>query len=235
MENQIFIPGTDKQLKFLLEKLSFKNDKILIVGSSSEFIAQNLSEKTTEKIELIVEDYDSLINSKLIVDENSNINIRLMDFEITDFDEQTFDLIFAQGSISNHRRNKIVKHLKKLLKPNGLFLVGEVVKLQEKTPPVLDDIWESSDLEPIFTEDISEYYKTYGFTILEEKDISETLTEYYSTNLKKLKETEPQLTDQEKSYYKKLLNRVSHESTMYLKHGGDKHIGFKILFMKKDN
>jgi DNA-directed RNA polymerase subunit N (RpoN/RPB10) len=40
------------------------------------------------------------------------------------------------------------------------------------------------------------------------------------------------LSGQEKSYYKKLLNKISHESNAYLKLGADKYIGFKMLILK---
>ena len=43
------------------------------------------------------------------------------------------------------------------------------------------------------------------------------------------------LTDKEKSFYKKLLSKISHESNAYLKLGADRYIGFKMLILKKTN
>ncbi|MBI9073475.1 MAG: methyltransferase domain-containing protein [Melioribacteraceae bacterium] len=233
MEKEILIPGSDSQLKLVMEIYSFDNPRILVVGSSSEFAAAKLAEKTDQVVELIVEDYDSLINSKMVLDNNPKVKVRLMDFEVTDFDKDTFDLIYAQCSITNVRKNKIVKHLKKLLKKGGTITVGEIVNLREDKPVFLDDIWESADLDPAFTEDLRKYYEERNFIITEEVDLSSKLYNYYSANIKKLSAAKDLLEENEKSYHKKLLKRVSHESGVYLKQGGDKYIGFKVLIMEK--
>jgi hypothetical protein len=47
-----------------------------------------------------------------------------------------------------------------------------------------------------------------------------------------LKQAIETLTEKEKSYYKKLLNKISHESNAYLKLGADKYIGYKLLILK---
>ena len=48
-----------------------------------------------------------------------------------------------------------------------------------------------------------------------------------------LKNTKEDLPENEKSYYKKLLNQISHESNVYLKLGGDKYLGFYALILQK--
>lgn len=228
-----FIPGSDFQLKYLIDKVDIKDQKILVVGSSSEFAAEELSKVTSQKVDLIVEDYDSLINSKLILEDNQNVFVRLMDFEITDFDNETFDIIYAQASLSDLRRSKIVKHLKKILKPEGILCVGEMVNLKKYVPKVVQDIWESSGLVPFQKKEIESYYKERNFKILHKEDFSDTLYDYYAKNLKSLQKTVPTLSEQEKSYYKKLLNRMSHESKAYLTQGADDCMGFIVLIMQK--
>ena len=42
-----------------------------------------------------------------------------------------------------------------------------------------------------------------------------------------------ELSDQEKSYYKKLLRKISHESNTYLRLGGEDFTGFTALTMRK--
>jgi hypothetical protein len=48
-----------------------------------------------------------------------------------------------------------------------------------------------------------------------------------------LKSSKSDLTQQEKSYYKKLLHKISHESNAYLNLGADKYIGFIALLLQK--
>ncbi len=228
-----FLPGTEKQLSFFAKQIQVKNKRILVIGSASEFAAEKLQKKSTIKLDLIVEDYASLINSKVILENNSNIIIRLMDYSITDFTDKTFDIIYAQASVSTENRTKIVKEIKRILKPEGIFCVGEIVALSEKIPGFISDILDSAALTPLNQNEVNSFYSERGFSILEEKNLNETLIEYYSFNKDRLAETKEQLSEQEKSYYKKLLNRISHESNAFLKQGGEKYLGFKTLILQK--
>ncbi|MCP5063875.1 MAG: class I SAM-dependent methyltransferase, partial [Ignavibacteriae bacterium] len=204
-----------------------------VVGSGSVQVAQALQGKSAKSVEIIVEDYDSLMNSKLSLTEVDSIQIKLMDFERTDYDNETFDLVFAQGSISNYRRNKTVKELKRILKSESYFCVGEVIKLQNEVPIYVDEIFENSDINPMLRDELKKYYSDRNLELIDQLDISFTLNEYYSTNEKMLRKKIVDLSDNEKSYYKKLVNKISHESKAYLRHGADKFIGFEALLLKK--
>lgn len=232
---KILLPGLGKQLLFLKEHVEIAGLKILVIGSASEEIAKILAEESKTKVELIVEDYDSLMNSKLFLASHDNVKVRIMDFETTDFDDSVFDLVFAQASVSDFRRNKIIKEIKRILNPGGYFCVGEVVKLSETVPVFVEEIFDSSNLDPLYSNNLKKYYKEKKFEIIAEADFSSTFKDYYSTNLRKLDDSKKELTDEEKSYYKKLLNRISHESNAFLKLGADKFIGFKSLVVKKEN
>ncbi len=231
--NFILLPGLNKQISFLLNKLEVENLNILVVGSGSVQVAQTLQGKFAKSVEVIVEDYDSLMNSKLSLTEDDSIQIKLMDFERTDYDNETFDLVFAQGSISNYRRNKIVKELKRILKFDSYFCIGEVIKLQNEVPIYVDEIFENSDINPMLRNELEKYYSDRNLELIDQLDISFTLNEYYSTNENMLRKRIVDLSDNEKSYYKKLVNKISHESKAYLRHGADKFIGFEALLLKK--
>ena len=231
--NFILLPGLNKQISFLLNKVDIANFNILVVGSGSVQVAQILQNKSGNTTDVIVEDYESLINSKLSLKEDDSIQIKLMDFERTDYENETFDLVFAQGSISNYRRNKIVKELKRILKTNSYLCVGEVTKRQNEVPVFVDEIFENSELKPMLRDELKKYYSERNFEPIDWLDISFTLNEYYSTNEKLLRKKIVDLTDNEKSYYKKLVNKISHESKAYLHHGANKFIGFEALLLKK--
>lgn len=231
----IMLPGTDKQLKFLLANTGVLNKKILIVGTGTDGVARELSVNTDCPIELIVEDYDSLLQTNLNVKEDKNINVSLMSFESTDFEEDSFDLVYAQASISNFNKKLIVKEIRRILKDNGILCVGEIYKTQHSVPPVIENLFESSELAPLFINDLQKYYAERNFNLLAEKDLSETLEEYYSLSSHLLKKTKANLPENELSYYKKILNKISHESNLYLKHGGNKYWGFKAMLLQKDS
>ena len=233
IKKQTLLPGLKSQLRFLKKNLSTVPENILVIGSSSEWIASEFSRTLGNNVNLIVGDYESLLNAKLILGEESFVKTSLMDFEITDFDKETFDLVYAQASISLTNRNKIVKEIKQILKPGGYFCVGEIVSLKKDVPAFMGDIYDSSDLNPLFIDDLEKYYGERKFNIIAKQNLSETLKEYYLQCSSLLREKTEDLTDREKSYYKKLLNKVSHQSNVYLKLGGDKYMGLVALLLQK--
>jgi len=235
MENKtnIFLPGLDNQIRFVRRKVDLAGKYTLTMGSSSEEIVKLFAEESNQKAELIVEDYNSLLNSRLLLGSDKRFNVRLMDYEVTDFEDSTFDVVYTQGGISNPRRNKIVKEIKRILKPEGILCVGEVVNLREDIPPFVQDIYDSSEQEPLLSSQIENYYIERNFEVIEVKDLSFTLDEYYTKNLFELKKSVRDLAENEKSYYKKLINMISHEAKAYLKEGAKDFIGFYSLILKK--
>jgi hypothetical protein len=232
MTKKIHLPGGDSQLNYTLDNVELKGKKILIFGSGSEIIAKEFLKSGAELVEFIVEDYESLMNSRLILENVDAVNPKMMDFEITDFNPDTFDIVYAQASISGIRRHQILKEIKKLLVDDGLLISGEIVKLEKLVPQFVQDMFDDSDLEPLFIEEIRNYYQQRRFEVYDILDFSNTLRDYYSTNLKKLSESMKELSEKEKSYYKKLLNQISHQSKAYLKQGADKFIGFCTITAK---
>jgi ubiquinone/menaquinone biosynthesis C-methylase UbiE len=232
MDTRIFLPGTDKQLEFLLENVDVKGFSILIIGTGCEEISKRLFAKGVSKVIIIVEDNDSLLNSRLRL-ANSNISVRLMEFENTDFKDSEFDLVFAQASVSNKKRNKITKEVFRLLKADGYFCVGEITSPTKSPPQFINDLWQSSGITPLHPKDQEQFYKERNFEIVKSRELSHTLKDFYLTSLNLLEENINNLTEQEKSYYKKLLNKISHESNAYLKLGGDAHIGFYAFILRK--
>jgi len=162
---------------------------------------------------------------------DEKIKVKMMDYAHTDFQDNSFDLIYAQGSISVPEKRDIVKELKRILISKGLFCAGEIVSLKEPVPGFVNDIWEQSGLEPIASSEINKYYESKGFEILSEKDFSDTLQDFYD----QLKSAVSKVSQDEKAADKKYFSRMKHESHAYLKLGGDKYIGFKSLIMRKLN
>lgn len=232
--HRIYLPGTSEQLRLLLENLELNEKSILVIGANSELLAKRIYEQSKTKIELIVEDYESLINAELLIERSEGtVAAKMMAFENTDYLDSTFDLVYAQASVSSKMRNKIIKEIKRVLKPDGYFCVGEIVQLTDNTPTFVKNIWEDSALSPLHTDKIKSYYEERNFEVIYEGDLSKTLNSFYSMTAGLLKDQINKLSEEEKTFNKKLLNRISHESNVYLKQGGNKYIGFKTLLLKK--
>lgn len=231
----IFLPGQKRQYNFLLKNYTEKPQSILVIGSASEQIAVLLSTKFKVRVELIVEDYGSLMNSKLVLGGEDSITVRMMNFDATDFSTGQFDLVYAQASVSLTNRNKIVKEIKRILKPNGYFSVGETISLRKDYPKFIKDLFDGSNILPLFCEDTEKYYTERKFRVVAKADLTDTLADFYKESSQQLRTAESDLSDKEKSYYKKLVNRIGHESNAYLKLGGDKYVGFETLLLMKES
>ena len=231
--NKIFLPGTDKQIEMFIKKIDVKDKSVLVIGAGSEEIVKRLKQENPSSLHLIVEEQGSLLVSRLYLKDEKEIQVRLMDFENTDFNTEQFDIAYTQASISIIKRNKIIKEIKRILKPGGILCAGEIISKTEIVPGFVKDIWEHSGISPLNEIELGKYYTSKGFKILYEEDLSYTLKDFYSTGSNLLKQKIKDLSEKEKSYYKKLLNQISHESNVYLKLGGDRHIGFRVIMAKK--
>lgn len=233
MEEKYFLPGSGKQIEFTLKRVELVNPAVLVIGSFSGSIAMLLADKYDSDVNIIVEDTESFLNTNLILPSNGRVKTSVMSYEITDFNAASFNLVYAQASISSDRRNKIVKEIKRILKPGGYFSVGEMVKLKKEVPPFVDNIFSGSQLDPLFADDVAGYYTKRNFNLIEEVDLTSTLKEYYMESAGKLNDALYELSENEKKYNKKLLNKISHETNAYLKLGAEKFIGFKYLLLQK--
>lgn len=234
VKQKIYLPGSGEQLRLLENEITIEGMASAVFGSGSGTIAKLIHEDTGKNVDLIVEDYESLIQAQLEIANSEAVKCRIMSFSATDFQDDSFDLVYAQASLSGSSRVKIIKEIKRILKPGGYLCVGEIVKLSKDTPRFILDVWKSSDLSPINSDEIEDYYKAAKFAVVKSADLSRTLRDFYMLGAESLKRSVGLMTDQEKSYNKKLINRLSHETNVYLKQGGDKHIGFKVLILKNE-
>jgi len=202
----------------------------LIIGPGCESIAVRFLEHFGEVI-MIVNDYDSLMQSKMKLKDKEHIKIKMMDYAHTDFEQDYFDLIYAQGSISVPERKEIFKEIKRILKTDGVFCTGEIVSLKEPVPAFAKDIWERSGLEPLPSTGIINYFAGKGFMIISEQDLSHTLKDFYQN----IRNTVANTSKKEKEENKKFYSEIKHESDVFLKLGGDKYMGFTSLIMSKTN
>ena len=233
MNKKYFIPGGDKQIKTLLDQVTVKDFSVLVTGSGCEEISKQFIERGSSEVVIIVQDDDSLLRTRMNLSGKKGISVRLMEFDNTEFKAATFDLFYAQASISTPNRSKIIKEIKRILKSNGYFCVGEIVSLTKTPPQFVKDIWNNSNISPLYSEEIEKFYKDKNFEVIFDKDLSHKLKDFYQLSSKILKEKSNEFSSYKGNYYKKLFKQISHESNAYLKMGGDAHMGFKMLILKK--
>ncbi|PJA95362.1 MAG: hypothetical protein CO129_12175 [Ignavibacteriales bacterium CG_4_9_14_3_um_filter_34_10] len=233
MFDKIILPGLEKQFRLLENNVPLLGKKSLVAGAGSEEVAKRLFAASHEGVEFIVDNYDSLINSRLSIQKEEGVNCSLMEYHSTDFGNNSFDLIYAQASISSSLHRKILLEFFRLLKPSGYFCVGEVVKIQNSIPRFVEEILTLSDLVPVTLDELTTQYESIGFQIIEQVDLSQTFKDYLKIASDKAERIKSSFEENEKAFYKKWLNRFSHEANSFLKHGGDKYIGFHAFVLQK--
>ncbi len=234
-DHTIFLPGSGKQFNHLIGKVSLKDKDILIIGSNSEKIAQMFLDAEANVVTIILDEYDSLMNARYLLKNKEEISVRLMDSNSTDFNDAVFDIVYAQASISSKMRNKIIKEIKRTLKPDGILNVGEITSLKSSPPIFVNDIWESGNILPLSSDDVKKYYEERKIEVVDTLDLSAHLKDFYLESKKLLFNNIDSLSENEKSYYKKLLKRMSHESNAYLKLGGKDYMGFTSIIARKES
>lgn len=232
-KKDIFLPGSVYQFLTFADKCEIKDKSVLVIGAGSEEVSKMFLQYEAGSVIQIVDNEETLLSSRLYLKDEKEISVRMMVFDNTDFPGDKFDIIYAQGSISSTRRNKIVKEIKNILKPDGLFCPGEIVQLEKDAPVFVKELWDASNVFPLLSDEVSDYYKNKGFEIIYQDDLSSTLRDFYMTSKELLIKNIEKLTEQEKAYHKKFLKKLSHESNAYLKLGADRYIGFKFLILKK--
>jgi ubiquinone/menaquinone biosynthesis C-methylase UbiE len=229
----IFLPGSGFQVKKFLEGTPIEEKDILVIGSNSEGIAEIFIENKAGSVIIIVDDNDSLLRSRFLLSGNKKISVRMMEFSNTDFRDSTFDVIYAQASISKIERRKILKEIRRILKPEGVLCTGEVVNLEKEVPLFIKNLRDNSGINAPWIGELNDIYVNAGFDIISEENLSHRLQNFYRENSSLLKDNRDELTDQEKSYYKIILKKMSHESNAYLDLGGFKFMGYKMITGKK--
>lgn len=231
-ENEILLPGSWLQAEFLLKNISIEDKSVLIIGFGAEKIADKFISDGANKVIIIVDDFESLMVSRLKISNRGNVSVKMMDFFNTDFSDKEFDLIYSQGNITVSDRKNLFKEIKRVLKRNGTLCVGEIVRLMDEVPTVINDLWKSSELMPLTIDKLKLFYDQQNFKLLGIKNLTASLKDFYKQTKDLLREKVGVLDEKEKSYYKKMLNKMNHESNVYLQLGGDKFIGFYSLIFE---
>lgn len=229
---QLLLPGGIEQFNLLKKNFGLKDKIILMLGFGTLPLALQMSAQAKDVI-IAVSSNDELMATRLKLQGEAKLSVRLMAFDLTDFSDEAIDIVYAQGSISNEIRNKILKEIKRILKPEGVLCVGEITSLREEAPQFVKDIWQRSGLMSLFVEELEQTYTERGFKILFSKDLNHTLLPYYREADSLIKKGVKSLHPDEYQYQRKHITRLQHEVNAYLKLGANKYIGFKTMLVQK--
>ncbi len=233
-KSEIFLPGGFQLANFLINNTRLKDTSILIIGFGAEEIAKKFIELEPREIFIIVDNDESLLTARLSLSGIKTINVRLMSFDKIDFHDSRFDIVFAQGSVSSTNRKNIFSEIKRVLTNKGIFCNGEIIRINKIVPKFISDIWDRSDIDALTDDELKYFFNKMNFSVKAEINLTATLKNFYKQAESLLRNNVDSLPSNEKSFRKKIINRISHESKVFLYQGGDKYIGFKGFILHKD-
>jgi len=226
MMKKLLLPGLDEQINFLVKEIDLKSKTILVVGDGNVLPAVELSKLTDKQVTLIVEESENLIQSGFQAI-GKNVNIKLMSFTNTDFNNEQFDLIYSQAGISTFNRTKILKELFRILRNDGLLCISEIVSITDKLPRFISDIYDKVNINPIFINSVKDYYKNFGLDTYNIKNLSKSLTAFYKEADKYLEKGKA-----DKDSYNEI-KRYKHEARAFVQMGADKYVGLYAYMIRK--
>ncbi len=226
---QIVLPGLNEQIQFFMQEYPCDQKKGLIIGSGLR-VAEKMFEEAGASVETIINDDSLLVTERLF-----SHSVKYMDYFATDFPEASFDFIYAQASISLPERNKIIKECLRILKPDGVFCAGEIIKRDNKTPQSVIDIWEKSGIAPPTLDVVLRTYAAAGFTVANSVDLTPTVVKVYRMYAGIFEDEKSLLTDEDIHYMRKDLKRLRHEVNLFIKMGAKKHMLYSAFLLRKSN
>lgn len=233
MNNNIpFLPGGLEQYNLLKKNVDLKDKIILILGFGAEQIALQMTAYAKAVI-IAVSTNEELLATRLKMSGKPKISVRLMSFDVTDFSDEAVDVVYSQGALSSDIRNKILKELHRIIKPDGTLCSGEVVSLKEESPQFVKDIWDRSGMNCLFISNLEKNYTDKNFNIVSSKELNFTLKAYYNAAAEIIKRGMKNISPEDLKVQRKVVNQLQHEVHAFQKLGGNKYIGFKTLILSK--
>lgn len=229
----VLLPGREDQLNFLLRNMPVAGKKVLLIGSGAEKIAMKLAEENCESILILTDNEELLVNTRMIVTGQEKIKVKYSSFAGIDSPDGSFDIVYAQGTISNMDRKKILKEVYRVLGHEGFFVVGEMTSLKGDIPAFLRSVFAANGMEIVSAESLEMFYKGEGFKLKSMKVLDNSLKEYYKDIERVFNRKLSNMTKQEQQENKELITKTKHEINVFLKLGGLKYIGFSAFILLK--
>ncbi|QOJ27997.1 MAG: class I SAM-dependent methyltransferase [Ignavibacteriales bacterium] len=229
----ILLPGLDDQLHFLTRNIPVQGRNVLIIGSGAEKVAFALLEEGCTSIQIITDSEELLVNARLMLSGSDHIKIRFSEYGALDFPDGSFDLVFAQGTVSRTDRKKILKEIYRVLKSEGVFCPGEMTSIKGDIPPFLKSVFSANNMDVLSADSLSMIYKGEGFKVKAVKSLDNTLKEYYKETERALNRRLGKMTKEEQKNHKDMITKTRHEINVFLNLGGLKYAGFSSFLLLK--
>lgn len=162
------------------------------------------------------------------------VKVKVMSPISLDFKDETFDLIIAEGVLSQYKKSQILKEFYRVLKDGSFIGIVDFYWKKTPVPTYVLDAWyvESGSIETL--DEKLKILKDYGFETVFVQDMSKELEKYYS-RFKKIIQNALKNRRFTKDEFKEI-KKFKHEVNVFLEQGGDKWMGYvAVVAVKKKN
>jgi len=181
----------------------------------------------------INEEYLEALRHKITEQKVDNVVVEKADMFNLNYDDSSFDIVWAEGAIFIIGFEKGLKEWKRLLKPNGMMIVSELSWLKSGIPKETSDFWaEAYPRIQSIEENIKNakqcgYYLDSHFTIPE----SAWFNDYYTPMEKRIGELTEKYRENEEAQL--TLSRAKAEIDMYKNYSS--YYGYEFYILRAEN
>lgn len=227
------LPGAEKQLQLLFNTYPVEGKSVLIPGVGSPDLLQVFVDMSPSKLEVLLFDDEQIMVARMHAPKSPSLRIKFMDYTVTDYADNTFDCIYAPGTLSILHHSRMLAEMRRILKPGGVFCLGELAYTKDDIPISVNTMWQDAGLYLQPAEKLLPAYTAGGFELISQADFTDTLKGVYQ-DFKVQEDKMHKLAElQLPSTQKKQLTRYKHEANMYLKMGAAKYTGYFVYLLRK--
>jgi SAM-dependent methyltransferase len=228
-----FLPGGASPIKFFLKETLCSQKSLLLLGNGFAQIVPFVEDKGFSSISAASDDNTEIFEYKANTPKERQIHSLFVDYESLDYKKANFDFVFCQATLSKAGRAKMLKEIKRVLKPEGVLITSEIVCIKKPAPIFMNDIWIKSGQDPLFLDEFESFYTSRGFNLLGSADFSDDLDDFYIKYYKLLESNLKAMSAEKRIQFRKDFVQEKHEITTFVKGGALKLINFKTLILQK--
>lgn len=237
------LPGGAAPARFFINEISLGGDgtffpdlsktTLLILGSGFTMLLPLFEKVGFGSIHAACDDNEEIFGYKANTPKEKQVPVLFVDYASLDHKPESFDFVFCQATLASGYRNKLIKEIKRILKPGGLLITSEVICAKKPAPTFLNDILSGSGQDPLYSDEFESYYTSRKFELLNSADFTDELDEFYITWYKKLENSLKSASSEKRQEIRKEFAGEKHEITTMVKGGALKFLEFKTRILRK--
>ncbi len=228
-----FLPGGDSPVKFFLNEFPERNGSLLLLGNGFPQLVSYFIDAGFSSIIGASNENTEIFEYKANTPKEKQIPSLCVDYASLDYDKESFDHVFCQATLTLAGRNKLIREIRRVLKPGGFLTTSEILCNKKPAPTFLNDIWAESGQDPLYTDEFEAYYTSRSFKIKNSADFTNDLDEFYIKSYKLLESSLKSLPADKRVQFRKDFVQEKHEITSLVKGGALKYMNFKTMILQK--